>query len=325
MNSTVAAYAQLKHNYVLITGQAYDEGGCEVPDGFVEPAPAVYEALGAYADRGAAAMHALGDGDTEEYFHRLGFHLRVLRALALDELENRPLSEEAKRYLSMVVEITPPSSDGPGSNDGWYFDLFQDLEQAFGDAGFVADYFTSSNANRVVYAGATEPRVGIFVVDTAGPPRVVVGPVARAFEVQTSLEHRLNDAEAAKLPRVSDPWAKSYTVPGRPMPPLALRGVDYDGTSPTTFRIRSSTNVGRVTIELLDHHRKVIARASAFVGPGETRLRVPIPKAVEDAYFSSFRVRAGEASAEVDTFYSFGSYVEAHFGGAAPIPAPTGS
>ena len=66
----------------------------------------------------------------------------------------------------MVVEIVPPSSDGPGRYDGWYFDLFPRSGDAFTEHAFVADWFTSSNANAVVYAGATAPRLGLFVVDT---------------------------------------------------------------------------------------------------------------------------------------------------------------
>jgi hypothetical protein len=54
VNTTLAGFAQLRHNYVLIAGQAYGEGGCEIPDGYVEPAPAVYDALARYADSGAA-------------------------------------------------------------------------------------------------------------------------------------------------------------------------------------------------------------------------------------------------------------------------------
>ena len=49
MNTAVAAYGQLRHNYVLIAGQAYDEGGCEIPDGYVEPNVPLYEDLLAYA------------------------------------------------------------------------------------------------------------------------------------------------------------------------------------------------------------------------------------------------------------------------------------
>ena len=31
INSTAAGYAQIKHNYVLVAGQPYDLGGCEIP------------------------------------------------------------------------------------------------------------------------------------------------------------------------------------------------------------------------------------------------------------------------------------------------------
>ena len=76
--------------------------------------------------------------------------------------------------------------------------LFKDIKHAFTEHSIDADWFTSSNDNAVVYAGAKEPRLGIFVVDTNGEPRVMVGPVARAFEHVGSLDGRLKDKDASK-------------------------------------------------------------------------------------------------------------------------------
>ena len=39
VNTLVAGYGQIRHNYVLMAGQSYDEGGCRIPDGWVEPLP----------------------------------------------------------------------------------------------------------------------------------------------------------------------------------------------------------------------------------------------------------------------------------------------
>ncbi|MDF2696923.1 MAG: hypothetical protein K0S65_5306, partial [Labilithrix sp.] len=311
VNSTVAAYGQLRHNYVLIAGQAYDEGGCEVPDGYVEPAVAVYEALAVYARRGAEAMKTVGGSeDNKAYFTRLEATMGVLVAIAKDELAGRPLSEEEKRWLSMVVEIVPPSSDGPGSFDGWYFDLFPHTGEAFSEHAFVADWFTSSNANAGVYAGATEPRIGIFVVDTGGEPRVMAGPVARGYEHVGALDRRLNDEAAAKLSDRREPWAASYTAPAPPAPPMAILTVDGPGR---TFAVRSTRALGLVTFELLGHHREVIGRATAAIGTGYSK--VSITQTSED-YGEILRVRLGEFSREISS--GFGDINEAFGGMKAP-------
>ena len=153
----------------------------------------------------------------------------------LPRFEMRPLSDEEKRWLAMASEIIPPSSDGPGSNDGWYFNLFPQSYDAFSEHAFVADWFTSSNASAVVYAGAREPRYGIFVVDVNGGPRAMVGPVARAFEHVGSLEGRLKDKDAKGIGQLKEPWAASYTVPALPFPPISIINVlsTREGCSPS--------------------------------------------------------------------------------------------
>ena len=81
MNTMAAAYGQLKHNYVLVAGQPYAEFGCEIPDGYVEPVPAAYEALIGYTARGAKLAALLDPKDSSKvraYFERVGQVLRVL-------------------------------------------------------------------------------------------------------------------------------------------------------------------------------------------------------------------------------------------------------
>jgi hypothetical protein len=313
VNSAVAAYGQLRHNYVLIAGQAYDEGGCEVPDGYVEPALEVYEALAVYAKRGAEALTAIGGTEENKaYFARLEKTMRVLAAISRDELAGRALSEEEKRWLSMVVEIVPPSSDGPGSFDGWYFDLFPTTSDAFKEHAFIADWFTSSNAQAVVYAGASAPRLGFFVVDTGGEPRLMVGPVARAYEHVGSLDRRLKDSDATKLREVKEPWAASYTAPAPALPPISILSIGGDEGS-RVFAVRSTRALGPVVFELLGHHREVIGRKTAFVGASHVRVVIPQPT---DGYGEILRARIGEVSMEVSS--GFGEINEAFGGMVAP-------
>src|SRR5204862_2247819 len=99
------------------------------------------------------------------------------------EAQGHALSAEALAFLSTVVEI---HSDDIGTGyhteyNGWYFDLFLSRpsgttapppghpeEPSMKYAGFIADYYTSVNRQKVAYAGATGPRLGLFVVDTNG-------------------------------------------------------------------------------------------------------------------------------------------------------------
>lgn len=314
VNTTVAAYGQLRHNYVLIAGQAYDEGGCEIPDGYVEPNLALYESLVTYAQRGLAASKSIGASkEMIEYFARLERTLKVLVAVVKDELAGRPLSAEEKRWLAMTSEIVPPSSDGPGYNDGWYFDLFPSSDDAFSEHAFVADWFTSSNASAVVYAGAREPRFGLFVVDVNGDPRVMVGPVARAFEHVGSLDGRLADKDAGKIGALREPWAASYTAPEAPFPPALIMRVYTDDDHTQSFVLRSTHDIGPISVELLDHHRTPVAKGTVTVGAGWKK--VTMRTAAED-YVSVIRLRSGEVTREISSLYGA---MSAGVGGMKPL------
>ncbi len=288
LDSAITAVAQVRHDAVLHPGQAYDEGGCAIPDGYVEPAPAVYQALIAYAESGAAAVTAVDPGDdagARAYFTRLARTLRVLDAIAADELGGRALSADALAYLSMVLEMTPASTTGEPTFTGWYFDLFPARLDALARASFVTAYFISAEEQTVAYAGATGPRLGVFVIDTDGAPRVVVGPVARGYEHHGPLAPRLDDEAASRLAAVDDPWAASYTVPAPPAPDLAL---SFDGTEAT---LTAPLPLGPVTVEALDHHRRLIEAVTHHAAAGETTFT--FSKATDERPIEMLHVQAG--------------------------------
>ncbi len=301
LSSTVAAFGQIRHNYVLMAAMTYGEAGCEIPDAFVEPAPAVYDGLIEYATRGERMMATLGGGsDEERYFGRLANVLRVLRAIGARELDNRPLPDEALRFLSMVVETTfgTRGTGGSPSFTGWYFDMFHARDEALDGASFLADYYTSSELGVAAYAGVKGVTLGIFVVDTAGGPRVVVGPVADAFEAHEKLP-RLGDSQVMSA-HAEAPWVKNYVVGGASAPPLALKALvkSKDGRSDTiTIEASSTRSLGKVTIELIDHHRRpmrtltldVGTKPTVFAFPGKALKRDETPELVQGVH-----VKVGE-------------------------------
>lgn len=308
LNSAVAALGQMRHNYVLMAAQTYDEGGCDIPDAFVEPAPAFYDALIDYAERGAAVLRELDPEDaagSRAYFMRLGGTLRILAKIGRDELAGRALSADEKRFLAMVVEATGTGRGTGGSPTftGWYFDLFRDRRDAFSGAGFIADYYTSTELGQVAYAGVAGVRLGIFVVDTAGAPRALIGPVARAFEYVGPLDRRLTDAEGMQLPEAqrASPWATSYTLAAPTEPPLTyiatVQGsADDKRTQEVTLAVFSTRALGPVTIELLDHHRLPLGRVTHPVGVTKTKFYFParpIPKGSEHFGYEGVHVHVG--------------------------------
>lgn len=334
INTAVAAFGQLRHNSVLIAGQAYDEGGCEIPDGYVEPVPAVYEALIRYAKRGSVAMKRLDPADSTKaraYFDRLEKVLAVLLAISRDELAGRPLSADQRRFISMPVELVPASTGGPPSYTGWYFDLFRErVDEGLADAHFIADYYTSGYTSRIAYAGARGPELGFFVVDTNGAPRVMVGPVARAYEYVGPLDRRVDDAGSLALTEVSSPWDATYRPPAPAQPPLALRGLGEpedtprEGVTPSpVFAVQSTRDLGEVTFELLDHHSVPFATVTVKVGPALARFRFPAKKVKkgQEPRIEGLRVRYGEAWWELQ----FGdvedpTYTSATYGGMEELP-----
>ncbi len=291
LDSVLAAFGQLKHNFVLIAGESYFEGGCEIPDGYVEPAPATYDALLAYADRGKRAMAILDRDDAlgaRSHYDRQAIVLGVLRRIQNDELADRELTGDERGFLSMVAEMEPGTTGGPPSYTGWWFDMFR-LRELDGLArpDFIASFFTGA---KISYVGATAPRLGVFVIDTGGAPRFAVGPVARAYEYRGDVAHRLDD-EAGRALVDTDrlaPWAASYTAPAPAEPDLALHWEPGDGKGITVAAVASQ---GPVTIEMYDHHRQRIVSATRTVGPGVTKFPLKAPRGRD---VEGLHLRAGD-------------------------------
>ena len=300
INSAIAAYGQLRHNNVLMAAQEYSEGGCQIPDGYVEPAPAVYDSLITYAARGEAVLTQLDPANrtgSAAYFRELQRTLKVLRGIAQAELLGLPLSEQQQRFLAMIAEMKPGNSGSGPTYTGWYFDLFRGRwEEALGDTAFVTDYFTSGQLGQVAYLGASQPHLALFVVDRGGPPRLMAGAVATAYSL-VAPPPRLTDEEAAVHPKKVAPWATVYTANVPAAPPLSLTGA-HEGPDLKLFNVhlRLPTGSPAATIEVLNHNFRPAWTKKVAAG-GTQELTFPLPSAVL-ASAKALRIRVGEWSQE---------------------------
>jgi hypothetical protein len=302
LNTALAGLGQLRHNYVLLAAQSYSEGGCQIPDAYLDPAVPVYDALIEYATRGAAAATLLDAADrsgARAYFSQLQKTLQVLRAIALAELANQPLSSAARSFLGMVAEMTPESTGREPTFTGWYFDLFRRRqEEALKDAAFITDIFTAGDGSGIAYLGARPPTLGIFVIDTGGPPRLAVGPVATAYQARGAMAPRLSDSTADQA-RAERPWAKSYSAAPPVEPSLSVDGhvcepgeIDKGQPPAGSVTLTARARVGPVTVELIDHHYARVAGQTRDIGPGTTRLQL-MPVGKNARLVQGIAVRAG--------------------------------
>jgi hypothetical protein len=257
MNSALVGYGQIRHNFVLMSASAYDAYGCDIPDAYVEPHLPVYEALLKYAERGKSM--AGRDAATVAYFERTIKVLQTLIAITKHELEGRALTTDEIRYLAMVTEYTPQGgyggdSVGPPKRTGWYYGLFTDQGNlAEKGSDFVGEVATNALFRYVFMLGAEAARLGLFVVDKGGEPRLMVGPVATGYEARAPLsEPRWTDETAWNSVHSSD-WASTYTAPLPVEPSVDGSVVSCDDGTKRVF-LRATANIDASTVVLTDHH-----------------------------------------------------------------------
>ncbi len=281
MNSALVGFGQIRHNYVAIAAQGYDQYGCDIPDGYVEPALGTIDSLLAYQRDEAALTGGNKAHDAT---------LSMLRDIVMAERAGRRLSEPQRRFLAMVAEYISTQqlgdSGGPPKYSGWYFDMFSDRHHgALKYTGFVGDYFTHTASKQVNYLGAGSVRLGVFLVDTNGQPRVMVGPVSKGYFATTSLtEPRLDDTRAERATTKQAPWLTyvadremiSHEVPKPEHKWCGAPTRDVSPGSPFEQKVSISSHSGelsfrfaapvserfrRWTIQLLDHHGDAIGKA----------------------------------------------------------------
>ena len=342
LDTTLAAYGQLRHNHVLIAAKIYDVGGCEIPDGYVEPVPETYDALARWAKDGGRVFATLDPKHATtaaKYFGRVEQVMTLLAAISRHELANKTLTTDEKRFLAMAVEMREASAWGYNGTfplptyDGWYIDLFPNMDTAFHSASFIVDYATHDRQDLgkwVDYLGARGPHLGLFVVDSNGAPRLMVGPIASAFAANGPIA-KLYDDDTLDQAAASMPWAASYTAAAPPAPHLTISAVRTPpGAKPDpkhphrgpgvvrtdgrvyldddTLAFESDRDLGDVTIELRDHHFVKLDTMTVHVGKGHTDAKLKRNEAVE-----SLLVRAGAFSGRLD--FDLEGYATRTFGG----------
>ncbi len=206
LSTQLASWAELRHDTLLYAKQSYtDIPSCEYPDAYVEPYPALFEALERFAQSAKTLVSALRaarevDG-VSEYFDVLGETSARLRRMAEQQLSGTPHSAEDLAFINQAVriadvDVTCSTIEAP---DGWYAKLFYNPNDALEADPTIADVHTQpadetgSIVGNVLHVGTGSSRLMVVTVDTCSGPRAYAGVVSSYFEKVTSNFERLTD------------------------------------------------------------------------------------------------------------------------------------
>lgn len=234
LSTQLASWAELRHDTILYAKQSYTSGvSCEYPDAYVEPYPAVFAALEAFAQRGLSSVNALSANGPlkttiSDYFTRLQAAAGKLKVMAEAQRTGTPFSGEQLAFINEAVHsYRPQGCGGPRSFDGWFAKLIYGV----GDDGKIASEFKPTIADvhtqptddngvpvgKILHVGTGKTRLMVVTVDTCRGPRAYAGPVTSYYEVITKDFERLTDqgwTERLQTSGSADvPWTSTYVRP----------------------------------------------------------------------------------------------------------------
>jgi hypothetical protein len=219
MNTQLASWAELRHDNLLYAKQSYTGVPiCSFPHGYVEPVPALYDAVRAFAQLGKNRLVPLLSVQAPQnalswYFSNLDGVADTLGSIARKELSGTPLSSDETLFLQhMLYMVNGGCAPAPG---GWYCNLFYE------NGGFtkmdyiVADVHTcpaDASGNMVgwvLHVGTGPINLGVVTATTPEcGTAAYVGPVMSYGEHVTSNFLRLTDEQ----------WSTLYALNGSSRP-----------------------------------------------------------------------------------------------------------
>jgi hypothetical protein len=211
LNTQLASWAELRHDTLLYAKQSYTTAtSCEFPDAYVDPYPAFYDALLAYAEHGTTLLGALNLNSSfatrlQSYWVNVATVAATLKGMAESERTGTPFTTEQLAFVNRAVHA--PGGCG-GANAGWYGDLYFDVLKGSENDPTIADVHTQPTdlagnlVGRVLHVATGMPRLMVVSVNTCQGPRAYAGLASSYFEKVTMDFQRLDDAAWSELATV---------------------------------------------------------------------------------------------------------------------------
>jgi hypothetical protein len=228
INTQLASWAELRHDNLLYAKPSYTGmGTCSFPLSYVEPIPALFDAVRAYAKAGKDRLVPLLSARSPQpglssYYAFIDGVADTLGSVARKELSGTPLSSDETRFLRQMLF----QRDGGCTKvmDGWYYRMYYQTSGFSKMDYIVADVHTcpSDAAGNIVgwvlHVGTGPVNLGIVVAPVDCGMAAYIGPVMSYREHVTNGFLRLTDQQWAgtfALDEISRPsFVNAYLADG---------------------------------------------------------------------------------------------------------------
>ncbi len=295
INTQLASWAELRHDFILYAKQSYTFGTtCSFPESYVEPVPPFYDAIKTFAEKGTEIFQSpqLQNSSGAWYFTYLGAIADTLGGIARKELTGTPLSEREKLFLKTMIYSVP---EGCGvSLMGWYPRLYysglQKKDLIIADIHTAPTDPSGDPVGWVLHVGTGPLNLAVIVAPLAdGTPSAFIGPVSSYYEYLAINFKRLTDEEWVSMyntsPSLRPSFVNSYLAdttgsakplglslltevnqrPAPGMPPTTLiLGKNYpnpfNSSTIITFTIPASLENSNAELALYDIQGRLVKR-----------------------------------------------------------------
>ena len=250
INTQLASWAELRHDFILYAKQSYTFGTtCSFPESYVEPIPEFYDAVKAFAQAGDSLFNGplCRNSSAAGYFVYLGAVADTLGTISQKELSGTSFTASEKHFLRTMLYTVEVGC--ALQTKGWYPSLYYTGESGFTKEDMIiADIHTAPTdaagnpVGWVLHVG-TGPLNMAVVVGTAsdGTPCTFIGPVSSYYEYLATNFKRLTDEEWATMVNISPSlrpsfinlYASDTTGAALPLGESLVMGVNHQPAPPT--------------------------------------------------------------------------------------------
>jgi hypothetical protein len=190
MNSQLASWAQLRHDFILYAKQSYTPGIiCSYPESYVEPIPQFFDAVKTFAGNAASMFRQspLQNEYVARYFSGLERVADTLGIIAQKELDKTPLLEREKLFLKEMLYRQSMCGE---EITGWYQGLYYRASEYLRKKDLViADIHTAPTdaagnpVGWVLHVGTGPLNLAVVIADMpGGSTTAFIGPVLSYYE-----------------------------------------------------------------------------------------------------------------------------------------------
>ena len=219
LQTQLASWAELRRDTVLYASPSYTSGlSCEYPEGYVEPYPQFYAAIGRF---GAIAGERFQDADLTstikdakeaeyiqsmqkdyvKFFQEFARTTARLEQLAKKELAAEPFSADDVAFLKKTIDRRGGGS-GPPRYDGWYSKLYYNNDGLSKWDPSIIDIHTDPTTSQAREVGVGDVNFLAIAIDNQKDRTVYVGPAYSYYEFNQPTQKRLDSAGWKRMLRL---------------------------------------------------------------------------------------------------------------------------